>query len=303
MRRRMDEIKLTALVLSIALGFVCAESAGQSQCQQVSVQKEMYQSLHKAIMEHAVGFTADTKHISLLDSGIRLEYTDFYPGKQNRFLTPGTLPLTVVENALPIVNEFPPSGSTIATNTSTNATEAKSKDSHAHSLSASVEFILTHMMVSPRNFSDEVVLRAKYYLQELVPNPERVVLNQTELPRYLLYDYYKGLYLDKKYVSDDYTTNNRTALTQQAFQEWSLQNSPKLQSKMQAAFNKWQIFGYKDEVEKELQYLDVNTHDDHLTSSRALFYSMGKHSDREAQTMVYPFTFQPEDWYRKLQER
>ena len=39
------------------------------------------------------------------------------------------------------------------------------------------DYILMHMMLLPQNFMEEELLRAKFYLQELVPNPTMNELN------------------------------------------------------------------------------------------------------------------------------
>ena len=156
------------------------------------------------------------------------------------------------------------------------------------------------MMLFPQNFSDEEVLRAKYYLQELVPNQERVIRNETQLPRFMLYDYYRSNYLHQKALKDTAIDTNRTYLPQQSFEVWGQRKLSGFESDTEAAYQKWQTFGYKSEVEKQLQYFEVDTHEDKLMATRALFKSTGQPSGRDAHITNYPFSLEPADWYHYL---
>ena len=291
---------LLRLISVIALCFLGVLAQSDLQCRQKVVLKDIYTNLHDAITEHFIP-SPETQHVDLLVSGIPLDFNDFNPGKKSRFAPPGTLPLTVVENALPLVDKIFPTGATVHPVPTNNSQSIK--DYHFDSLSSTLDFILTHMMVLPRNFSSEETLRAKYYLQELVPNPERVIQNETELPRYMLYDYYRSLYLKEKEEKDTQMDSHRKTLTQQGYENWGLKTLPTLESNSEAAFQKWMIFGYKTEVEKELQYFDIDTHEDKLMSTRALFKSMAVYSERDPHVRVYPFTFVPENWYEVLKSR
>lgn len=240
----------------------------------------------------------DIQHVDLLPIGEMLDYEDFNPGKKTKYDTPGTLPLNVIENALPLVDNIFPTGDTVRP-APVNHSQSD-KDYHFDSLSSTFEFVLTHMMVKPRNFSSEEKLRAKYYLQELVPNSELVIQNTTELPRYLLYDYYRNLYLKEKETKEIQLDIHKRTLTQQDFENWGVQKLPTLESESDAAFQKWMIFGYKSEVEQELQYFDIDSHEDTLVSTRALFKSMAIYSERDPHVQVYPFRFEPDTWYLLL---
>ena len=78
---------------------------------------------------------------------------------------------------------------------------------------------------------------------------------------------------------------------------------PPLMSDAEAAYMKWQVFGYKTEVENQLQYFDVDSQEDKLMSTRALFRSMATPSERDHHITVYPFTLIPTDWYHTLRTR
>ena len=268
-----------------------------STCRQKAIKKEIYISLHDAITKYSIEHP-EVQHVDLLPLGLPLDYDDFNPGNKARFATPGTLPLKVIENALPLVDKIFPTGATVKP-APANISESD-KDYHFDSLSSTFDFILTHMLVLPRNFSSDEKLRAKYYLQELVPNPELAIQNRTELPRYLLYDYYRSLYLKEKEDKETEVDSHKETLTQQDYENWGVKKLPVLQSDADAAFQKWMIFGYKTEVEKELQYFDIDTHEDKLMSTRALFKSMAVYSERDPHTQIYPFTFEPESWYQVL---
>lgn len=293
---------ITAVLLLLLLSSSQSVDVGL-QCRTKLIQKALYRSMYRVIKDNAICTSEKTiTNVELLDLGTPLSYTDFNPGKPSSlaaiFLQPGALPISVVENGLPLVDEVYPTG-TYRFRVLTNST-ARAKDYQFDSFSSMYDYVLTHMMLLPRNFSDEEVLRAKYYLQELVPNPEIVLRNETKLPRFLLYDYYRSYYLNAKGNKDDAIDTNRTHLIQLEFELWGQKKLPRFQSDTEAAYVKWQAFGYKSEVEKQLQYFDVDTHDDKLMSTRALFKSMGRPSEREAHITIHPFTLKPDDWFKKL---
>ena len=72
--------------------------------------------------------------------------------------------------------------------------------------------------------------------------------------------------------------SHRESLTQPGYENWWVKILPTLESNSEAAFQKWMIFGYKTDVEKDLQYFDIDTHEDKLMSTRALFKSMSVYS-------------------------
>ena len=120
----------------------------------------------------------------------------------------------------------------------------------------------------------------------------------------MLYDYYKSLYLKEKKEMDTEMDSRRELLTQQGYENWGIETLPTLESNSEAAFQKWMIFGYKTEVEKELECLDINTmHEDKIMSTRALFKSMSVYSEKDPHVRVYPFTFVPENWYEVMKSR
>ena len=292
---------LTLVFLAFMPAF--SECAATNQCHRKLIQKELYRSLYRVIGDNAIlSSEKSMANVELLDLGIPLSYKDFDPGKPSLaslFSQPGALPISVVENGLPLVDKVYPTGTyrfKLLANTS-----AETKDYQFDSVSSTYDYILSHMMLLPRNFSNEEVLRAKYYLQELVPNPERVLRNESKLPRYLLYDYYRSNYLNEKDTKNDAIDTNRTRLTQLRFEVWGQKKLSRFESDTESAYVKWQTFGYKSEVEKQLQYFDVDTHEDKLMSARALFKSMGRPSEKESHTTVYPFTFEPANWFKELE--
>ena len=284
---------LLCLVIMVNNGVKC------STCYEKTVQRELYRSLYRVIKESLVSMEEkSTTNVELLDTGIRLSYDDYSPGKPSRFSVPGSLPLSVVENGLPIVDKIYPTGSERFRAFSNSS--VKNKDTRFDLFSSTYDYILTHMMLMPQNFSDQEVLRAKIYLQELVPNPERVLRNESQLPRFLLYDYYRSNYLSQKEKKDDAMNENRASLTDSDFQVWGQKTLSKLESDTEAAYQKWQTFGYKSEVEKQLQYFEVDVHEDKLMSTRALFQSMGRASEGAGHVTIYPFTLEPSDWFKHL---
>ena len=290
---------LCAALFACMVVFIHGQES-DSICRQKTLKRDMYISLHDAITRYAIEYP-ETQHVDLLTLGLPLDYDDFNPGKTSRFAAPGTLPVRIIENAIPLVNKIFPTGATVKpepANTSENV-----KDYHFESLSSTFDYILTHMMLLPRNFSAEEKLRAKFYLQELVPNPELVIQNKTVLPRYMLYDYYRSLYLREKEEKETQIARHKESLTQEDYEKWGIKILSTLESNTDAAFQKWIIFGYKTEVEQELQYFDIDTHEDKLMSARALFKSMAVFSERDPHVQIYPFRFEPENWYQMLNSK
>ncbi len=270
-------------------------------CAQRELLKELYRSLYQVLNENAICSQENgQENIELLDLGTPLLYSEFDPGKPSRFSTPGELPTSVLENGLPLVDKVYPTGSA-RFRLSNNITDSM-KDYHFESLSSTYDYILTHMVLTPQNFSDADVLRAKYYLQELVPNYEQVLRKEENLPRFLLYDYYRSNYITVKEKMDDTMESNRLRFTQQKYEEWGREKLSTYESDTEAAYNKWQEFGYKSEVEKQLEYFDIDTHEVKLMSTRALFMSLGRPSERDAHVTVYPYKFEPSSWYKQLHE-
>jgi hypothetical protein len=299
----MGRVLVSAILLLLYLSSTHCTDEGL-RCRRKHLQKELYRSLYRVLRDNAICTREQTiSNLELLDRGVPLSYADFNPGKPSQlaaaFSQPGALPISVVENGLSLVDEVYPTGSyrfRLLTNTS-----ARAKDYQFDSFSSMYDYILTHMMLLPRNFSNEEVIRAKYYLQELVPNPERVLRNESQLPRFMLYDYYRSNYLKEKGEKDDAIDSNRIHLTQLNFELWGQKKLSRYESNTEAAYVKWQTFGYKSEVEKQLQYFDVDTHEDKLMGVRALLKSMGRPSERETHKTIYPFTLEPKNWFKELQ--
>lgn len=286
------------LISAFFVLLVQAEDYGPS-CHQKAVLKELYRSLYRVINQHAVcDKDKPMTNVEVLNLGQPLTYSHFNPGKPSRFAKPGTLPLSVIENALPLVDKIYPVG-TVKYRMLTNQT-TKIESYRFESLSSMYDYILMHMMLLPQNFTEEELLRAKFYLQELVPNLELVVRNETQLPRYLLYDYYRSSYLEKKTLKSDAIDSTRRHSSQTEFEQWGQRKLSRLESDVEAAYNKWQAFGYKSDVEKQLQYFEDDIQEDKLMNARASFKAAGQSSQREAHLTVYPFTFEPTDWYRQL---
>lgn len=271
------------------------------ECRQKMVQKELYRAIFKVINENAI--TSSEKSVSnveLLNMGIPLSYSDFNPGRQQI----NKLPSRILEKGLPFVDKIYPTLSRFSSSLSNFSISNRIlKSYHFDSISSVYDYILTHMMLLPQNFSNEEVLRAKYYLQELVPNPERVLRNESQLPRFLLYDYYRSNYIHQKGLKMDAIDKNRTLLSQSSFEKWGQKKLSSLESDTEAAYQKWQAFGYKSEVEKQLQFFEIDTHEDKLMETRALFESMAQPSEKDAHLTIYPYTLQPTNWYKHLKVR
>ena len=288
-----------SIILSVWFVFYHQVAALDSdKCIQQEILKKLYLNMYEAL-ERMCADEMGQENIELLDVGIPLLYSKFNPGKPSRFAKPGDLPMFVLENGQSLVDQVYPVGSA-RYRQAYNITDSV-KGYHFDSLSSTYDYILTHIVLTPQNFSDVDVLRAKYYLQELVPNPERVIRNDTELPRFLLYDFYRKNYTMTKSRKDDEIALKRTQLTQQSYELWGQKKLSVYESDTEAAYYKWQEFGYKSEVEKQLQYFDIDTHEDRLMSTRALFKSMARPSERDAHVTIYPYQLEPEDWYQQLE--
>ncbi len=299
-----------AVVLVCAMLCHIAEGQMTEQCYSTAVQNDIYRSLHDTINEHMIKCESGSKHVEILGMGKPLKFDDFDPGittkpksglKSSLF---GQLPLSIIEKSLPIVDKIFPAESLIKT-VAVNTTEhSLLRDYNFDSLSSTFKYVLEQMMVTPKNFTSDELLRAKYYLQELVPNPESVVdASASSLPRFILYDYYRAHYLEESGMRDTEIESKRMKLSQQLFKEWSHKKLPPLVSNAEAAYMKWQIFGYKTEVENQLQYLEMGNPEDRLMRSRALFRSAARFAESDPHLKVYPISFVPENWHNILNSR
>ena len=264
-----------------------------SACRQKTLQRDIYISLHDVITRYCIEYP-EKQHVDLLPLSLRLDYDDFNPGKASRFATARMLPVKVIENALPLVDKIFPTGATVQPKPSAN-------HYRFNSLSSTFEFILAQMMALPSLLDNLTKLETqKKYLQEPVPNPELVVQNKADLPRYMLYDYYRSLYFKEKEEKETQIASHKESLTQDDYEKWGIKVLPTLESNVDAAFLKWVIFGHKTEVEQTLLSFDIDTHEDRLMSTRALFKSMAVFSERHPHKTVYPFRFEPKNWYQVL---
>ena len=178
------------------------------------------------------------------------------------------------------------------------------RDFNFDSLSSTYKYVLEQMMVMPKNFTSDELLRAKYYLQELVPNPEHVVdSTASSLPCFILYDYFRALYLEESGKRDTEIELKRFKSTEEEFKEWSHKELQPLVSNAEAAYMKWQVFGYKTEVENQLQYFDMGNQEDRLMRSTALFRSAARFSEKDLLFKVYPITFIPDNWHKVLDSK
>ena len=153
--------------------------------------------------------------------GRPLKFGDFDPGvttnprsglKISHF---GQIPLSIIDKSLPIVDEIFPAESLIKPVAANTTGKALPRDYNFDSLSATFRYVLEQMMVTPKNFTSDELLRAKYYLQELIPNPESVVdADASSLPRFILYDYYRVHYLKESGKRDSEIDLKRMKLSQ-----------------------------------------------------------------------------------------
>ena len=309
---KVFKLLFAAILVTSMVCVARARGQGQTkpqQCYAIAVQNDIYRSLHDAIKEHVVQCESGSKHVEVLGMGKPLKFDDFNPGIISKttpaaFSQFGRLPLSIVERALPIVDKIFPGESLIKPVAVNTTGHSLLRDYNFDSLSSTFKYVLEQMMVTPKNFTSDELLRAKYYLQELVPNPEHVVdATASSLPRFILYDYYRAHYLDESGKRDTEIESRRLKLTQQQFKEWSHKELPPLVSNAEAAYMKWQVFGYKTEVENQLQYFDMGNQEDRLMRSRALFRSAARFSENDPHFKVHPISFIPENWHNILKSR
>ena len=302
-------IKLIFMATLLSASNLVGQGHMEQLCFSTAVQNDLYRTLHDTIKEHMIKCESGTKQVQVLAVGKPLKFHDFDPGVTNQpklglISQFGTLPLSVVERALPIVDTIFPAESLIERAEINLTQDSLLRDYNFDSLSSTFKYVLEQMMVTPKNFTSDELLRAKYYLQELVPNPEHAVdSTASSLPRFILYDYYRARYLDDSGKRDSEIEFKRLKSTQQQFKEWSHKELPPLVSNAEAAYMKWQIFGYKTEVENQLQYFDMGNQEDRLMRSRALFRSAARFSENDLRFTVYPMTFIPENWHKVLDSK
>ena len=142
---------------------------------------------------------------------------------------------------------------------------------------------------------------ARAYMQEEVENPELVFGNVPALPRFLLYNYYKSNYLHMKYSRDRAIVDSRSEMSLYNFEDWGQKELSIMDSDLRAAFQKWQLFGYKYEVDRYLHFIDIDSSEEDRHLRRlARYLSMGVRSVKNVHLTIYPFVLEPENWYQKL---
>ena len=247
-------------------------------CQEHSVLAEFYRSLHRAMEGLKVsGHEGTVQTVEMLDVGLPLSYSDFNPGdtKESAKLA--------VEKAFPLVDRMYFTAS-----------------SRVDSMSAAYGHILNGIV--PKGI-DSTANAMRTYLQEEVLNPELVMSNQT-VPRFLLYDYYRSNYLHMKISEDSAIDDICQELSLEDVTKWGQSELLRIESDSLMAFYKWQMFGYKYEVEGYLSDVAVDSIEEHKHLSRLSVYkSVSPHASSDIHVKIYPFTLLPDDWYHKLKTK
>ena len=259
-------------------------------CYQHAVQRELYSSLHSAIETGLLDtFTNKTsQRAEILGDGVPLAYNDFYLGDRKR----KSLPMSIVEKALPFVDRIYPSNS---------PTDSKSiKEYGYESLSSTYGYILHRVK---RKASDSNTTSARDYLHELIDNPESVVFPDPKVSRLLLYDYYRLQYLNTKAAEEKAVKDSNLIAMMPEYNNVAV-DVVAFKSHTASALYKWQAYGDKDQVELHLQLLDVdNSEGNKISGLRSLYKSSRVRSERNVHINVYPFAFKPDKWYRMLKTK
>ena len=253
-----------------------------------NVLKEFYQSLQEG-MEGLIAsdlFDRGLQKVSMMDVGLPLSFSDFSPGETKQSAQ------AALENVLPLVDKI--YRSDISGSAVTEGVD--------NSLSSVYGSILKQ--VAPSAIDDNVAKAAREYLQELVDNPELVVSSEPALPRYLLYNYYRSNYLNMKSLEENSIDSHRQQMSSRTFEEWGQKELSVIEGDTHIAFQKWQVFGYKYEVEAYLQLIDMDSHEeDKLLSRISLYKSMARRSSRDVHETIHPVLLKPENWYQELKTK
>ena len=146
--------------------------------------------------------------------------------------------------------------------------------------------------------SSEKAMHAKSLniLNELVTDPEDVT---KKVPRLALYERYRDSYNEHKLKMEDAIEAKRLNVGAQEYELWFQRHYPSLQAKVESMYNKWLIFGDKDNVELQITNMDTGTSGPELEEARATLRGAGVSSLDRTRT-IYPVSFDPSDWYKYL---
>ena len=269
---------------------VIIRGAESSNCYQKNALTEIYRGMQVAMEKliEADSHGGTVQRVEILDIGMPLSHSDFNPGKTKRSAQ------QTVENAQPLVDKIYPLHPPLDS--------VSLKEYGYDSMSATYGYILQQFI--PTGLLNSTLAAARAFLTEQVTNPELVVNNETLASRYQLYNHYRTNYLHMKALEDNAIDDSRQQLSSRNFEEWGQKELSMIESDTHTAFQKWQVFGYKYEVEKHLHNLDMDASEENkLLSSTALYKSMGERSLKDIHMLVYPVLFKPENWYEELKAK
>lgn len=134
------------------------------------------------------------------------------------------------------------------------------------------------------------------YLNALVLDPENTT---SQVPRLALYERYRDQYNDRKLEMEDTIEAQRTSVGSLEYELWFQRHYPSLQAKVESMYDKWLIFGDKENVELQIANMDSGTSGVQLEDARAALRAAGVSSLDRTRT-IYPVSFEPSDWYKYL---
>ena len=228
---------------------------------------------------------SEEQHLALLGTARLLGYDDYYPGRDFDG-SEETIPPVILENMFSLVDVIPDASSLVA-------------DIEEEPL-AEVYKSLVHGLQVKGDDTDPVQMQeAREYLQAVVDDAGG--LNAVPLPRLSLYLQYKSRYYLKKLEVETLIEAQRKRLFGRQFSDWYDRQAQLLQSGIEDAMMKWNVFGDKDAVEKNISKLNLEDFSEPLDEARSLLLATRKRSKTREDAFYYPVEFVPSQWFELLQ--
>ena len=248
---------------------------------------QLFNQLHASILES--GTNDDSHIVVLLGYGKTLKYGDYYPG---RFYDGGeqSIPPNIMENMFDLVNIIP------------NAESLVMMLTDSHHLSETYEYLVNELKVSQPETPQDTLDSARDYLQAQVSDIGDIA--NEPMPRLSLYLMYKNRYYQKKLEVENQIEYQRNRLSLiNTFSEWYDRNGQILEAEVDDAYIKWEMFGYKRDVEEWLDVLNLQDYSESLDEARALLFTTRMISKFKDEKVYYPVEFNPDQWFELLGNR
>ena len=185
------------------------------------------------------------------------------------------------------------------------ATSIVTELEEAQLLSKTYEYLIDNLEIIPQDLEGMELQQARVYLQEKVEDLGQSLTEEATrlVPRLSLYLSYKNMYYLKKLEIESVMEEKKLMLPGTLYSNWYDQHFLSLQSQIDGAYLKWELYGDKIEVEKKLYKLDLRDRSEPLQEARALLIASKKRSKYREEKVYRPVQLFPGHWFDLLKNR